>query len=48
MNEALGAADQRLANQNLALLEREEQIRKLERIVSGDNQLISHFNFLIH
>jgi len=35
LNEALGAADQRLANQNLALLEREEQIRKLERIVSG-------------
>jgi len=35
LNGALAAADQRLANQNLALLEREEQIRKLERIVSG-------------
>ena len=32
---ALAAADERLANQNLVLLEREDQVRKLERIVSG-------------
>ena len=33
--EALAAADSRLSHQNLALLEREEQVRRLERTVSG-------------
>ena len=32
---ALSAADERLANQNLALLERDDQVRRLERMVSG-------------
>ena len=33
--EALAAADSRLSHQNLALLEREDQVRRLERTVSG-------------
>merc|ERR1719481_1665904 len=32
---ALSAADERLANQNLALLERDDQVRRLERMVSS-------------
>ena len=33
--EALAAADSRLSHQNLALLEREDQVRRLERTVAG-------------
>ena len=33
--EALEAADSRLSHQNLALLEREDQVRRLERTVAG-------------
>ena len=35
LTEALAAADSRLSHQNLALLEREDQVRRLERTVAG-------------
>ena len=35
LTSALTAADERLVTQNQALLEREEQVRRLERLVSG-------------
>merc|ERR1719449_454522 len=35
MSEALAAADKRIASQNTALVEREEQVRNLERLVTN-------------